>query len=80
MIHKVQQRKCWRLEKRMNKSVAAISKAQKAQSFQDCKMGDPLGFLSIQFVETLFYKIEGGSFGDIKKFSKNKKLEFETFS
>ena len=30
--------------------VGAISKAQKAQSFQNCKREDPSGFLKIQFV------------------------------
>ena len=30
--------------------VRAISKAQKAQSVQNCKRGDSLGFLKIQFV------------------------------
>ena len=30
--------------------VGAISKTQKAQSFQNCKRGDPFNFLRIQFV------------------------------
>ena len=30
--------------------VGAISKAQKAQSFQNCRRGDSSGFLEIQFV------------------------------
>ena len=37
----------------------AISKAQNARSFQNCKKGDPLGFLKLQFVGKNQKKIEG---------------------
>ena len=36
--------------------VGAISKAQKAQSFENCKRGDPFGFLKIEFVAKYFKK------------------------
>ena len=42
--------------------VGAISKAQKPQSFQNCKRGT-LGLLKLQFVAN-YEKIEGVPFGD----------------
>ena len=49
-------------------NVGAISKAQKAQSFQKCKRGDLLGFLKVQFVA----KLKEGPFVDISKKSLTK--------
>ena len=50
--------------------VGAISKAQKARSFKNCKGGDPLvGFFESP-VCCKISKNEGGTFGDYKKFSK----------
>ena len=47
--------------------VGAISKAQKAQSFQTCKNGDPSGFLKIQFVaEYQIAKYQRRPFGNKK--------------
>ena len=42
--------------------VGAISKAQ------NCKMGDPSGFVKLQLVAKYEKKIEGEPFGDLKKF------------
>ena len=36
---------------------------EKSHNAENCKKGDPLGFLEIQFV-AIFLKVEGGSFGD----------------
>ena len=44
---------------------------EKSHNVENCKRGDPLGFLKIQFVAK-YQKIEGGPFGDIKKLSKKK--------
>ena len=45
--------------------VGAISKAQNLK-------GGPSGFVKLQLVAKNFQKIEGGPFGDMKKFSKQK--------
>ena len=52
--------------------VGAISKAQ------NCERGDPSGFVKLQLVANM-KKIEGGPFGDFKKFLKKflKKVIFE---
>ena len=47
--------------------VGAISKAQKAPIFQNCRKGDSLGFLNIQFVAK-YQKMKERPFGDIEKF------------
>ena len=47
--------------------VGAISKAQ------NCKRGDPLGFVKVQLLEKYEKKIEGGPLGDFKKFPRNAK-------
>ena len=58
-------------------TIGAISKTQKAQTFQNCKRGNSLGFLKLQFVAKYEKKIKGGHFGDFKKILKNKqKLRF----
>ena len=49
--------------------VGAISKAQKAQN---CKKGDTLGFLKVQFVAKYQKKIEAGTFEDKKKSKKSR--------
>ena len=46
--------------------VGAISKAQKGQSIQNCKRGEPFGLLKLQFVAK-YEKNEGGNFGDCSK-------------
>ena len=45
---------------------------EKSHNVENCKRGNPLGFLKIQFVAK-YQKIEGGPFGDIKKLSKKKR-------
>ena len=48
---------------------------EKSHNVENCKRGDSLGFLKIQFVAKYPpKKIEGGPFGDIKKlWKKNEK-------
>ena len=46
--------------------VGIISKARKAQRFENCKMGDPLDFLKLQFVAK-YEKKRRGPFRDIFK-------------
>ena len=46
---------------------------KKSHNVENCKRGDLLGFLKIQFVAKYQKKIEGGPFGDIKKLSKKTK-------
>ena len=46
---KIMENSLGNLQQDRTSKVGAISKAQKAQSFQNCKNGDPLGFLKLQF-------------------------------
>ena len=56
--------------------VGAISKAQKAQNFLNCKRGDPLGFLKLQFSAKYEKNGRVTHWSNYKIPEKNKNLKF----
>ena len=55
--------------------VGAISEAQIAQSFQNCKKGDPLGSLKLQLVAKYEKKMRGDPLKTLKNSQKKSKIE-----